>query len=802
MSMAAKTTIGRKLLRTSLLVLVPAFLVMTLAVVGLNVWVSGRSQKESASLIEASLVAKGRVLTSNSAQALAGMAEQNAFLQIQSLVAGTVKEDPDVVSGLFAMADSTLPWAAAEDGGDTLGRLLDADTLRDSGVSWMRTRRTIGSRCVWNGVDSVIEFAAPVGSDPEFPAGWILYRLSTRFMRDAIEGEAARSRSALIQIILLLAILGGGSLAHSLWRFRRESERLSKPIQDLAASAEIIANGDYGKTVDVESDDEIGDLAIVLDAMRMTVQAHTEHLEDLVAAKMRQVRDILDNVEQGIFVLEFDGRISPEHSRSAPAILGVDRLETLADALHLIPSQMGDLLDWLRLVQSRSATMRWEKLVRIAPIQEIEIDRGDEDLRFVRFRYQKMFDSKGAVDKVMVLATDETEARRIEKIVVEEKERHENEVKTILGLVNNMPEAIHDFFLDVERRIGDLREILESMRRRSVLARESYPDGPFFLPTSDEIARIFRDLHTIKGNAGTYGFEVLSRIAHRSEDVLEDLKEPINVRTSNTLQTLLGLLGQMEAAYEGILQIEKRLAGAGTDGEVFVQIPERKIDHMNRLAKTLDGANASVVGDIEALRPLLQACRTLRNVPLSRLAEKYKALVQRLAKKLDKQVVFHCVPATLELDPHFFGAIDEALVHLLRNAVDHGIEAPGARLSAGKPEMGSIVLEIGVNEEQVTILLSDDGEGIDRVRLIEKAVKDGLLSQELAESITSEQALNLVLEAGFSMAREISEISGRGVGMSAVRECVEELGGRLTLTSRPREGTQVLIQLPGKYVPA
>lgn len=797
--MATRTTISAKLARTSLIVLVPAFLGMTLGVVGLNVWVNSRSQAESARRIEAALVSKGRALTSNSARTLAGMAEQNSFLQIQGLIAGTVKDDPDVVDALFAMADSSLPWAAAEDGGDGSGRLLDADTLRDSGLAWMKTRRTLDSRRLRDGVDGSIEFAAPVGADPASPSGWIRYRLSTRSMREAIESEASRSRIALLQIIALLAILGGGSLAHSLWRFRRQSERLSKPIQDLAAAADVIRSGDYGKTVAVDTDDEIGDLAVVLNAMRMTVQAHTEHLEDIVAAKVRQVRDILDNVEQGIFVLEFDGRISPEHSRSAPSILGVDRLDTLWDALRLAPSQRTEILEWLLLVKERSAAMRWEKLARLAPVQEIEIVGEDGMVRFVRLHYQRMFDSKGVVEKVMVLATDETEARRIEKIVVEEKERHENEVKTILGLVNNLPEAIHDFFHDVEKRLADLRETLQSMHRRSALARESYPTGPSFMPSIEEVGRVFRDLHTIKGNAGTYGFEALSKLAHRSEDVLEDLKEPVGVRTANTLQTLLGLLGRMEDAYEQILQIEKRLAGSGSDGEVLVQISERKIEHMKRLARTLDGAGASVVGDIEAIRPLLHACRTLRNVPLSRLAEKYKILVERLSRKLDKQIAFHSVPATLELDPHFFSAIDEVLVHLLRNAVDHGIESPAVRISSGKSETGSVVLEIGVNEEQVTIRLSDDGAGIDRRRLVEQAVKEGVLSPSVAGDLSAEQVLNLVLEGGISTASEISEISGRGVGMAAARKCVDELGGRLSISSRQGEGTQVLIQLPGKY---
>lgn len=793
-----KTTIRKKLVRTSLQVLVPALLVVTLAVAGLNIWVSGRNQSASAARIEASLSAKGRVLVTNNAQALVGMAEGNAFLQIQALVASTVQDDPDVVYGTFMMADSSLPWAVAEEG-DSLGRLAKADTLRDSSLLWVAAQTALANRKMVRAGIEVLEFAAPVGIPGDPPLGWIRYGLSTRAMQEAIEADADQARMALFQIIALLALLGGGALYFSLRKFQTEAARLSRPVQELAAAADVIKGGDYRKPVVVESDDEIGELAGTFEAMRQTVQSYTEHLEELIAAKMRQVRDILDNVEQGLFVMGFDGTISPEYSKSAPMILGVEKLESLALSLHLMPSQLDDLLGWLALVKAKSATMRWEKLVKIAPIQDMEVTAADGDVRFIRFRYQKMFDSKGDVEKIMVLVSDETEARRIEKVVAEEKERHENEVRTILGLVNNLPEAIHDFFKDTEKRFGDLRDLLESMHKRSVMARDRYPDGPDFHPMADELGRIFRDLHTIKGNAGTYGFESLARLAHRSEDVLEDLKEPISVRTSNTLSSLLELMGKMEAAYEEILHTEKRLAGSASGGDTLVQVSEGKIEHLERLATALDHVSSHVVGDVEAIRPLLQACRSLRNVPLARLGEKYRTLVQRISEKLEKQVVFHVLPATMEVDPHFLGPVDEALVHMLRNAVDHGIETPAVRVAAGKPELGSIVMEVAIAEDQITIQMTDDGSGIDTERVVRKAIEEGLVSPSQAGVLTEDQKLGLIFESGVSTSGVVTDISGRGVGMAAVRDCIEALGGRITLSSRLHGGTQVVIQLPARF---
>ena len=175
--MSSQTTIQKKLVGTSLSVLVPAFMAVTLAVVALNVFLSGKSQSAAVSRIEASLTAKGRLLTSNNAQALAGMAEGNAFIQIRDLVASTVKDDPDVVYGLFLPADSSNPCELSDEA-DSLtvdGTLAKVGAVKDqAGVAWTRSVRALATRRTGAGADEKMEFAAPVGS-PDAPTGWILY---------------------------------------------------------------------------------------------------------------------------------------------------------------------------------------------------------------------------------------------------------------------------------------------------------------------------------------------------------------------------------------------------------------------------------------------------------------------------------------------------------------------------------------------------------------------------------------------------------------------------------------------------
>jgi signal transduction histidine kinase len=199
------------------------------------------------------------VLTSNNAQALMGMAEGNAFLQIQALVASTVKDDADVVYGTFMMADSSLPWAVSEEG-DSVGKLAKADSLADTTLAWVAAQKALSMRTVVRKGQAIREFAAPVGLAGEPPMGWIRYGLSTHLMELAIAEEAQQARIALMQIIGLLIVMCAAIAWAALGKFQTEASRLSKPVTELAAAAEIIKGGDYRKPVEVASDDEIGDL--------------------------------------------------------------------------------------------------------------------------------------------------------------------------------------------------------------------------------------------------------------------------------------------------------------------------------------------------------------------------------------------------------------------------------------------------------------------------------------------------------------------------------------------------------------
>ena len=185
-----------------------------------------------------------------------------------------------------------------------------------------------------------------------------------------------------------------------------------------------------------------------------------------------------------------------------------------------------------------------------------------------------------------------------------------------------------------------------------------------------------------------------------------------------------------------------------------------------------------------------------RMLPVDRVFMRFPRMVRDLSHQLGKEVDFVILGGESELDRSVIEAIRDPLVHILRNAVDHGIEAAEQRQGAGKPRTGRIQLMARQEEGHVVIEVADDGAGLDPARLRQVAVRRGVLSAERAAELSDQAALELIFVQGFSTSNQVSEISGRGVGMDVVRRNIESVGGRVELTSVLGRGTSITMWLP------
>lgn len=194
------------------------------------------------------------------------------------------------------------------------------------------------------------------------------------------------------------------------------------------------------------------------------------------------------------------------------------------------------------------------------------------------------------------------------------------------------------------------------------------------------------------------------------------------------------------------------------------------------------------------VRDVQETAMAMRMVPIGQTFQKMRRVVRDVARKANKQVELVITGEDTELDKNVIQQMSDPLVHMVRNAIDHGIEPPEERRAAGKPETGKIILNAYHQGDSIVIEVRDDGRGLIREKLIAKGIERGLISPD--DQLSDQQVYALILQSGFSTAEKVTDISGRGVGMDVVRRNVEQLRGKIEIHSEPGRGSAFLIRLP------
>lgn len=205
---------------------------------------------------------------------------------------------------------------------------------------------------------------------------------------------------------------------------------------------------------------------------------------------------------------------------------------------------------------------------------------------------------------------------------------------------------------------------------------------------------------------------------------------------------------------------------------------DRAVHHLRRVTSELQDVAMSV-----------------RMIPLTMTFQKLVRVVHDLARKEKKKIKLNLVGEETEVDKTMTEQIADPLLHMVRNSVDHGLESPEERLKLGKPETGKITIEARYEGGEVWIIVSDDGRGLDRDKIVSKAIERGLLKGDTT-GLSDEEVFNLIFEPGFSTSNTVSEVSGRGVGMDVVKKNIEKLKGRISIRSKIGFGTSIYLQIP------
>ena len=396
---------------------------------------------------------------------------------------------------------------------------------------------------------------------------------------------------------------------------------------------------------------------------------------------------------------------------------------------------------------------------------------------------------------------------------------------------NEMDEIVAEFLV----------ESVESLDRldRDLLALERDPRSP------EVLAGIFRTMHTIKGTCGFLGFTKLERVAHAAESLLAALRDGTLTLTPTVAGSLLAtgdalraMLAEIEASgadgdddHDELVDELERLRAPGSDAGETEAVPAPRAPALaqahtdstvrvdvalldglmttvgqlvlarNRLLELVDEGSAPDL-HVAAQRMSLITAELQRSVmetrmqPISTAWAKFPRVVRDLALTLGKQVRIETGGGETELDRSIVEAVKDPLTHLVRNAVDHGIELPEARRAAGKPEEGVLTVRAWHEGGQVGIEVTDDGDGIRADALLARAVATRAVTPQEARRMSERDALELIFLPGFTTSEQVTNVSGRGIGMDVVRANIERVGGSVEIWTEPGRGTTFKIRIP------
>jgi len=722
----------------------------TLLTVGyLNIRTARETQDTIEAQIRQSITRKGQGLATNHALALRGLVADNAFGDVGHLVESAVRQDREMVYGLFLGADGR-PWTYVPPLSPT-GELDPQPNWRELGIETGESRTTgIQSRQRVVKGQRVFEFSAPVDSDDGAVLGRIFYGLSSVPLDQALATARHDFQRSLVLTLLLLGALGVAAMLLGVAIIHNLSRRITGPLAHLTDVITAIAAGHKNERVVIETDDEIGALGrafnrmleklddsyLRLEALNRTLEQRVNDRTAELGQRNRDMRLVLDNVNQGFLTISRNGQLTQERSLIVDSWFGpFEGAITFADYMGRVDRGFAEMFQ-----------LGFEALLDDVLPLEMCLDqlpaRSRVDGRDFSFSYRSIGDptpgQEDAPQGLLIVVNDITEQLL--------RARHEAEQSELLAMLRGFTSDRSGFLSFFE----EATRIVENLRGRDA-----------DLPTRKRL------YHTLKGNAGLAGFGAVADLCHQAEDKLSENDEA-------AVQAILDGLASRWQALEEVLASLVRERGRNV-----LDVHARDLEEV--LAALRDVAPAAVWERMADWR-LEPAERSL-----TRLGDYARSLAERLGRG-SLEVTIDA--GGVRLDPQRWGALWSELVHVIRNAVDHGLEPIEERRAGPKDPRPHLRLATKTSGDKLVIEIEDDGKGIDWTAVRQVAAAKGLpceSTEELTEALLSK----------FLTTRDtVTATSGRGVGLASVRQRVQALAGRIAIFTTRGQGTTFQFTFP------
>lgn len=504
--------------------------------------------------------------------------------------------------------------------------------------------------------------------------------------------------------------------------------------------------------------------------------------------KNRDIQSMLEHMRQGLFAIESGGLIHPEYSRYLETIFERDKLAGIAfDELLFASSDVGrDTISQVVEVANtiiKGDEMNYDFNAHLL-IRELTVNIGGKT-KFLSLDWNPIIQDGDTVERLMVSVRDTTALRKSEKEAAIQK----RELAIIAQLLDMQAKKFSNF----ERSIRRL--LLENKEKLRV----------YISPTEDVVALLFRNMHTIKGSSRTYGFSYLCEISHDVETAYasvrsEGAREWDNSALLTQMEAVEAVLNEYADVFYRVLgrkqSLDEQVAGKG------VWLDERSLQS---IAKSLANVQLQMgMSDSKAFLPNKES-GSVEAQPLKEVIGDQLASINSLAQQLGKPTPAVNISCS---KVHFRDEVSEVLTniftHIFRNALDHGIESVDERLKSGKPSIGRIDIEVRTYHEHVDIHVRDDGRGLHIERLRQIGISTG--RWEEGEEKSLDDIAQIIFDSGVSTSQSVTDVSGRGVGMDAVKYYLQEHDGDIfvnvmgdTVSENGFADFEVIITLPQRF---
>ena len=502
------------------------------------------------------------------------------------------------------------------------------------------------------------------------------------------------------------------------------------------------------------------------------------------AAARQQTEDILSTVREGLFLLDSDLKIGTIHSDATAQLFQRESVSgiTFEDLLR-------DLVTAKTLaIATKFVKVLWsertkENLIRsINPLNEVEIIVGekgskDAETRYLEFNFHRVR-REGAITHVLVAVADVTARVALAAQLKGAQDSAQTQMDAFLSILHVDPNQLSSFLDDSDVAFKMINATLRDPARDSATFRRKI-DG------------LFRQIHSIKGEAAAIGLGSMEGRAHALENDLAALRE----RTDLTGDDFLPLLTKFDDLVSHSQSVRDMVTKLASFRDSFGK-------HQQQTAAAGGGNAAASTGDSTTRAPKLTeeaAEATLQRSAREGFVASAQQLADRIANDHGKKVVVSCRGHD-QVPEAYRRPVKDVLIQLIRNAVVHGIESPQERQSQGKSPEGHIRINFEMTEggRAFRMMCEDDGRGLTPDKLRKTAVAKGIISQTDAAALSDQEAMMLVFRSGFSTAGQVTKDAGRGVGMDIIAEIAARLGGRISLNSEIGKNMRLSLSFPAQ----